>query len=393
MFVGIAQPILYGLAIGYLINPIMMFFERRLTKLVAYMGGKQKFRRLIRTVSSILAVLVFLLIIAMLLSMVIPQLSENISHLVDTLPGQITMLVKLMDDWQFGNHEIVQMIEENLMIFVDWLQDFLENSLLPQTKDYVISFTNGVINVLVAFKNIIIGLIVSIYAMCEKENFEGQSKKIIFALLPARAANQVIQLFHTSNVVFGGFIKGKMLDSLIIGIIAYVGLTIIKMPYALLVSVIVGVTNVIPFFGPIIGAIPSAFLILLADPLYALYFVIFVLVLQQVDGNIIGPKILGDSTGLSSFWVMFAILVGSGMFGVMGMVLGCPVFAVIYYIVQKTIHFFLSKKEMPMETDVYIKATGVEPGSNELWYGKYADDKELEETHRKKEVPAQEMQN
>ncbi len=376
MFAWIAQPILYGLAIGYLINPIMMFFEKRLLKLVDVKGGKKKFRRLIRTISSILAVFVFLMIIAMLLSMVIPEVSENLANLVDTMPAQINSFLVHLGNWEYGNHEITEILENYLKTATDWFQDWLKNSLLPQTKDYVATVTSGVMNVLAAFKNIVIGLIVSIYVMCEKENFEGQAKKIIFAFFPARAANQVIQLFHTTNNIFGGFIKGKLLDSLIIGIICYIVLSIIKMPYTLLVSVIVGVTNVIPFFGPFIGAIPSAFLILLADPLYALYFVIFVIILQQVDGNIIGPKILGDSTGLSSFWVMFAILVGSGMFGVLGMLLGCPVFAVIYYIVQKIVHFFLRKKKLPADTSVYIEATGVDPSKNQLWYGKYADEKQ-----------------
>ncbi len=380
MMVGIAQPILYGLAIGYLINPIMMFFERLLLKAADARGVKRRFQRLIRTVSSILAVLVFILIIAMLLSMVIPEVSANISNLVDTMPAQINSFIVHLNDWEYGNHKITAMLEEYLVTAADWMEDWLKNSLLPQTKDYVATVTSGLINVLNAFKNIVIGLIVSIYVMCEKENFEGQGKKIIFALFPARAANQVIQVFHTTNEIFGGFIKGKLLDSLIIGILCYIVLCIIKMPYTLLVSVIVGVTNIIPFFGPFIGAIPSAFLILLVDPLYAVYFVIFVVILQQIDGNIIGPKILGDSTGLSSFWVMFAILVGSGLFGVMGMLLGCPVFAVIYYIIQKTIHFFLEKKKLPVETAAYIEATGVEPGARHLWYGRYADEKqELEE--------------
>ena len=374
MFIRIAQPIIYGLAIGYMINPIMMFIERGLLKLADIKGGKKKFRRVIRTVSSILAVLVFVFIIAMLVSMVIPEVAENVSHLVDTLPAQMNSFIVHLNDWEFGNHEIMVMLESYLMTAADWMEDWLKNSLLPQTKDYVATVTSGVINVLIAFKNIVIGLVVSIYVMCEKENFEGQSKKIIFAVLPARAANQVIQVFHTTNHVFGGFIKGKLLDSLIIGILCYIVLMIIKMPYTLLVSVIVGVTNIIPFFGPFIGAIPSAFLILLVDPLYALYFVIFVVILQQIDGNIIGPKILGDSTGLSSFWVMFAILVGSGLFGVMGMLLGCPVFAVIYYIIQKIVHFLLKKKNLPIDTNVYIEATGVEPGGDQLWYHKYADE-------------------
>ena len=374
MFVSIAQPILIGLAIGYLINPIMMFFERWISNLAERKGVQKKFRRIIRTVSSILAVFVFILVIAMLLSMVIPEVSANVSHLVDTMPAQINSFIVHLNDWEFGNEKITAMLEEYLTTAADWIEDWLKNSVLPQTKDYVATVTSGLINVLNALKNIVIGLIVSIYVMCEKENFEGQSKKIIFAALPARAANQVIQLFHTTNEIFGGFIKGKLLDSLIIGIICYVVLCIIKMPYTLLVSVIVGVTNIIPFFGPFIGAIPSTFLILIVDPLYAVYFVIFVVILQQVDGNIIGPKILGDSTGLSSFWVMFAILVGSGLFGVMGMLLGCPVFAVIYYIVQKLIHFFLQKKKLPVATEVYIKATGVEPAGRELWYGNYADE-------------------
>ncbi len=375
MIAAIAQPILYGLAIGYLINPIMMFFERLLLKAADARGVKKKWKKLIRTVSSILAVLVFLLIIVMLLSMVIPEVSANISNLVDTMPAQINSFIVHLNEWEYGNREITAMLEEYLVTAADWIEDWLKNSLLPQTKDYVATVTSGLINVLNAFKNIVIGLIVSIYVMCEKENFEGQTKKIIFALFPARAANQVIQVFHTTNEIFGGFIKGKLLDSLIIGILCYIVLCIIRMPYTLLVSVIVGVTNIIPFFGPFIGAIPSTFLILLVDPLYAVYFVIFVVILQQIDGNIIGPKILGDSTGLSSFWVMFAILVGSGLFGVMGMLLGCPVFAVIYYIIQKTIHFFLEKKKLPVDTAVYIEATGVEPGARRLWYGKYADEK------------------
>ncbi len=389
MFVGIAQPILYGLAIGYLINPIMMIFERFMLKFAERRGTKKKLRRVIRTISSILAVLVFVFVIVLLISMVIPEISANISNLVDTLPAQINSFIVHLNDWEYGNQKIIAVVEEYLMTAADWMEDFLKNSLLPQTKDYVATVTSGVLNVLNVFKNFVIGLVVSIYVMCEKENFEGQTKKIIFALLPARAANQVIQVFHTTNEVFGGFIKGKLLDSLIIGVICYIVLCIIKMPYTLLVSVIVGVTNIIPFFGPFIGAIPSAFLILLVDPLYAVYFVIFVVILQQIDGNIIGPKILGDSTGLSSFWVMFAILVGSGLFGVMGMLLGCPVFAVIYYIVQKIVHFLLEKKNLPEQTSVYIKATGVEPAGSQLWYGTYADQKYAEQNAAEQEPSEQ----
>lgn len=388
--VGVLQPILYGLAIGYLINPIMVFFERYLTKAADSAGRKDKHQKLIRTVSSILAVFVFLLVIGMLLYMVIPQVVNNVANLVNTLPAQMNSFIKNMNEWKFGNKEITSLLENYLTTATDWISDWLKNSLLPQANDYVMSVTSGVVNVLVALKNIIIGLIVSIYVMCEKERFEGQAKKIIFAVFPARASNQILQVFHTSNVILGGFIKGKLLDSLIIGVLCYVVLSIIDMPYTLLVSVIVGVTNVIPFFGPFIGAIPSIILILLADPLYALYFLIFVIILQQVDGNIIGPKILGDSTGLSSFWVMFSILLGSGLFGVLGMLLGCPIFAVIYYIIEKIVHFFLQKKSMPIDTEVYIEATGVEPDNNKIRYGEYADEAGITVVKEKKEGPREE---
>lgn len=177
IFLSIAQPIIVGLALGYLLNPVMMFFERFLLKAVDARGGKNKFRRLIRTVSSILAVLVFILIIATLLSMVIPQVSANIMSLMDNLPGQINTLIRNMNEWQFGSHEITNMIETNLMTLVEFMEDWLKNSLLPQTKDYVTSVTNGVINILVAFKNVVIGLIVSIYAMCEKENLKVSPKR------------------------------------------------------------------------------------------------------------------------------------------------------------------------------------------------------------------------
>ena len=168
--------------------------------------------------------------------------------------------------------------------------------------------------------------------------------------------------------MFGGFVSGKILDSAIIGVICYFGLVILRVPYSLLVAVIVGVTNVIPFFGPLIGAVPCFVLIGLADPIKGLYFLIFVLVLQQVDGNIIGPKILGDSTGLSSFWVIFAILVGGGLFGFMGMLFGVPTFAVIYYFIGEVVEYILRRRKLPEETNAYIRMQNVDTKTRELRY-------------------------
>ena len=170
----------------------------------------------------------------------------------------------------------------------------------------------------------------------------------------------ILHLTIKSNEIFGGFIIGKIIDSAIIGVLCFAGLSILNMPYTMLVSVIVGVTNVIPFFGPYIGAIPSAILILLAEPKMGIYFIIFIIALQQFDGNVLGPKILGDSTGLSAFWVVFSILIGGGLFGVPGMILGVPTFAVVYYIVGMLVNNKLEKKKLPVKTDAYDEYSYVE---------------------------------
>lgn len=184
------------------------------------------------------------------------------------------------------------------------------------------------------FKNVFIGIIIAIYVLNSKQLFAAQAKKLLYGCLSTRRANIVLDNARFTHRVFGGFINGKLLDSLIIGILCFVGMTALRMPYAMLISVVVGVTNIIPFFGPFIGAIPSGLLILLIDPLKALYFVLFILALQQFDGNILGPKILGDSTGLSSFWVIVCILLAGGLFGFVGMVVGVPLFAVLYSILS-----------------------------------------------------------
>ena len=208
-------------------------------------------------------------------------------------------------------------------------------------------------NILNEVLNFLIGLIVSVYLLFSKEQYSAQCKKMTYAFLKTNHANMLLHLTKKSNEIFGGFIIGKIIDSAIIGVLCFIGLSLIKMPYTLLVSVIVGVTNVIPFFGPYIGAIPSAFLILLSDPKKGLYFIIFILVLQQIDGNVIGPKILGNSTGLSPFWVVFSILIGGGMFGFVGMIMGVPTFAVIYYIISMITSQRLERKNLPLTTVHY----------------------------------------
>ena len=233
-----------------------------------------------------------------------------------------------------------------------YLEDWLRKNVLQQS-DFIANITTGVYNVVRAIFNVIIGFIVSVYVLMTKEKFIGQAKKIIYAIFRPRYGNVVMEVGRKADEVFGGFFIGKIIDSMIIGVLCFFGLTLLKMPYILLISVIVGVTNVIPFFGPYIGAIPSAVLILLNDPIKGLYFLIFILVLQQLDGNVIGPKILGNSTGLSAFWVVFSILLGGGLFGFVGMIMGVPTFAVVYYIITMLINHLLEKKKLPLQTSEY----------------------------------------
>ena len=207
---------------------------------------------------------------------------------------------------------------------------------------------SGVINQVVGFfgvvMNFFVGCVVAVYVLMSKEVFLRQIKKIIYAFSSKDGAAMIIEILKHSNEIFGGFISGKFIDSLIVGILCYIGCVIMAMPYVALISVIIGVTNIIPFFGPYIGLIPSAFLIMLYDPWKGLIFIVFILILQQVDGNYIGPKILGNSTGLSPFWIIVAIRLGGGLFGVLGMLLGVPTFAVIYYLIKSFVNYRLENK-------------------------------------------------
>ena len=244
-----------------------------------------------------------------------------------------------------------------------YLEKWLQENVLKQS-DWIASVTTGVYNVIRTIFNVIIGFIISVYVLMTKETFIGQLKKIIYAVFRPKWGNVVMEVVRKADDVFGGFFIGKIIDSLIIGGICFVALYILRMPYVVLVSVVVGVTNVIPFFGPYIGAIPSVVLIFLVDPIKGLYFIIFIIILQQVDGNIIGPKILGDTTGLSPFWVIFAILLFGGSFGVLGMLFGVPIFAVIYYVVKRIVEHILSARKLPRETVDYIHLQSVDVKTN-----------------------------
>ena len=236
---------------------------------------------------------------------------------------------------------------------VGYVQNWLTNDLIPNMYNIISGVSSGLFSIVNTVMDVFIGLIVMVYLLNMKTKLQTQAKMIIYGAFPLKIANKVIEECRFVHHVFGGFIIGKLLDSLIIGILCFILLTIMKMPYVLLVSVIVGVTNIIPFFGPFIGAIPSAFLILLVSPRQCLYFIGLILLLQQFDGNILGPKILGDSTGVSSFWVLFSILLFGGLFGFVGMIIGVPTFAVFYRLTTELVTYLLGKKELSADISSY----------------------------------------
>lgn len=311
-------------------------------------------RMIARTAATLVSLLTVLVLAVGLVSMIIPQLYSSIANLIATLPQDLSQTYRNIMTYLQDYPEVRDAVQQYYNIGYTYLMNFLQDHLMPNMQSIVASLGIGIWSVVNWFKNLLIGLIVMIYLLNIKESMLGGSRKLTFALLPKKWAELVVEEFAYINKVFGGFIVGKIIDSLIIGWLCFFCLSFMKMPYTMLVSVIVGVTNVIPFFGPFIGAIPSFVLILLTSPMQSVYFLIFVLVLQQFDGNILGPRILGDSTGLSSFWVLFSILLFGGLFGFVGMIVAVPLWAVILNFVQRLSGHLLRKKGLPTDAADYI---------------------------------------
>lgn len=350
----ILSPVIYGAAMAYLLTPIYnrtrRYVSARLEKLLPDEKSRGKLAGFAATTVSLLLLLA---VVVGLMSMLIPQLIQSIRGIVEALPSSFYNLQVWLEHLFVNNPDMEQNVMQYYNDGVVWLQDWVKNEVVPNLYRILNSVSTSVISMVNELVNALIGIIVMAYLLNMKDKLVVQAKMIIYSVLPIKAANKVIEEFRYVHFVFGGFIIGKLLDSLIIGIMSFVLLSAAKMPYVLLISVIIGVTNVIPFFGPFIGAIPSAFLILLVNPMQCLYFVGFILLLQQFDGNILGPKILGDSTGLSSFWVLFSILLFGGLFGFVGMIIGVPTFAVFYKLVRELVTYLLGKKELSADIEEY----------------------------------------
>ncbi|EES49869.1 AI-2E family transporter [Clostridium botulinum] len=337
----IFQPFIIGFSIAYILNFILKFYEKKLN---VYSKLKSK-----RGLGLVFTYITAMLLIGLFIQFVLPQLIQSIIGLVNDVPKFINestkFINKLMLDLNISE-EYLPLINNNFNEFINYIIKIATN-LLPVLGGFVTKIASSI-------WNIVLGVIISIYLLIDKEKFCAMSKKVTYAIFYKNAAEKIIEITHRSNDTFGKFLMGKILDSFIIGILTFVILTIFRMPYAILISVIIGITNIIPFFGPFIGAIPSFIIILFVAPVKALWFLVIILVIQQIDGNIIGPKILGDSIGISAFWILFSILFAGKFLGLIGMIIGVPLFAVVYSIIKEIVEANLKKKGLKIKTKDYM---------------------------------------
>ena len=344
----ILSPFIYGGVMAYLLRPLCNHYETFFREMLP---GKTK--RAAGAVAVGLSLVTGLLIVYALIIMIAPQLYESIKSIWETLPEKINQLI----DWlthTFGEDEVLlRYMESAYQTLYTQLDQWARETLVPSISNLVSGVGMSVWRVLLFLKNLLIGLIVAVYLLASRKKFKRQSVLILRSALKPRWAELVLEEMAFVDKMFGGFIDGKIMDSAIMGVLCYIGCIVFRFPNALLISAIVGITNVIPFFGPFIGAIPSVLLILMESPIKALWFAVFILALQQLDGNVIGPKILGDRTGLSSFWVLFSIILFGGLWGLVGMVVCVPLFAVIYDVIKKLVQRGLEKNGMQEAWEQY----------------------------------------
>ena len=342
-FFSALEPLWVGIAFAYLLVPVAAFFERLINK-------SKRLSRYARPVSVLITSLAVVAFFALLCAVLLPQLITSVSDLAVKLPGMLEKQLSRLQSFLASNNQFASTATNLVESAENMLMTWIKTNLLATISNIATSL----MSVGSAIVNLILALIITIYLLLDRERYMNQCRKLFHTVSKNERINDAVyDTMRQANKMFGGFISGKLIDSLIVGIICFVFMLILRLDYPLIISVIVGVTNIIPMFGPFIGAIPSAFLLLLVDPKQCLIFVIFVLVLQQVDGNIIGPRILGDSTGLSSLYVTIAILLFGSLFGFIGMIIGVPLFATIYYVVKRIAEYLLRKRGLPTDTAAY----------------------------------------
>lgn len=374
---SILRPIFLGLILAFLLLPV----HKRIFRFLCEQFGKKKelkrrTQAVLKGISILLSLLFAFAILYVLLAMVIPQVYISIVGLITSIPDFIntaqSWIMEFLEDNPVIRDIVMSVYNPAALNIEQWLNteiipnlnslastlEWLKVAVLPHITGMISNVSALVLQITFWVKDIFIAVIVAVYLLASKDLFAAQSKKIVYSIFPARYGDLLVEETRNAYRIMSGFINGKLLDSLIIGIITLVCCQLFRYPYPALIALIVGVTNIIPFFGPFIGAIPSAFLILLVDPMKCVSFILFILILQQFDGNILGPKILGESTGLASFWVLLSIILAGGLFGFAGMVLGVPCFAVIYSILRRLVNSKLRRRKLSVRTEDYMGFTG-----------------------------------
>lgn len=350
-------PIYIGLVIAYLLSPMVNGMERMVFIPLLRKINKtdKRVRAFARGISIVLVLVLAAAVIFWLSMLVVPEVVDSITNLADNLPDYYRNTLQVANDIGKKHPEIAQYMKESTNTVYTQVRNWVQNDLLPASTEILSSVSDGLLSALGMLLNVVIGIIVSIYLMAGKERFCAQAKRLLYTIFSEKRANRILSFGKDINWSFAKFFSGKIIDSIIVAIITFIALSIANIPYTALISVLVGVTNIIPFFGPYIGAIPSALLVFLASPFKGVVFLILIIIIQQVDGNIIGPKIIGESVGLESFWILFSILVFGSLFGLIGMICAVPVFSVLYKTVKRWSHRRLEKKGFPAETNSYLR--------------------------------------
>lgn len=337
------QPVIVGIVIAYVICPVAKFLERQFRR------GKW-LSRAARPLAVLFTLLFAIGILGLFCALILPQVVESIRSLVVDLPEMLEVQLARLESYLKEDSDAAEAVMQMITSVETFLMTFIKENLFAAVSNVA----GSVLSVGSAIVNLVVSIVVTVYLLLDRERYLGQCRKLFYAVSRNKRFNRaVMEVLHQTDQIFSGFISGKLLDSLIVGVICFACLTVLKMPYALLVSVIVGVTNIIPMFGPFIGAIPSAFLILLVSPSKCIVFLIFIIILQQLDGNVIGPRILGNSTGLSAFYVTVAMMLFGKLMGFVGMIVGVPLFAALYYIVKRLAEYSLGQQGLPVGTAAY----------------------------------------
>ncbi len=383
-FLSILTPVLYGFIIAYVLAPIANFIEKPCLRRLFYTiqdKKREKFlrehpgqepppktfpvRKVARVTSVVITMLFALAIVTTIIWILLPEMIATINLLIGNMSGYIDQITVWTSDMLKNYPEVEQYVLQFTNGLSSMLNNWLSTELLPSMTNVWNLITSNVMTIISVFLNLLLGFVIAIYFLNSKELFAAQFKKLTYYLFKTHAANKIISTVRDVHKSFGQFITGTLINAFIVGALYIIILSVLNMQYAILIGVIMGITCIIPFFGPFIGAIPSIFLLLLADPWQCLYFVIIMVIIQQLDGNVISPKIIGDSIGLSSFWVIFGMLVGQGIFGFAGLIIGIPLFAVLYSFVKNRVSHRLQKREMPYDSDDYREIHHIDEDTGE----------------------------